>query len=171
LLVLAVGCAPATRLELRGNPRGNAIYEFRQMMWRDTPSGSIEVIGYGLIPFRNDPYTIDHNPRWPSRGLVTFWLHAAPDADGRVAIQMLGPAKLLGPGDDEVLNGAIEHAAIEASGTARVIQLMDVPMSSRNHPGMSLRLSGHLIARPGDQREFDRQLNQFKYELESRKLP
>ena len=166
-----VGCAPATRLELTGNPKGNAGYLFKQMSYRDLPGGSIEMIGYGLIPFRNDRLDRDYNPRWPESGFATFWLHGARESDGRYGITMLGPAKLLGPGDDEVLRASIDNVIVESSGTARVINLKDLPTKSRNHPDMNLRLSGHLIARPVDPGEFDRQVKQYNYELDSRKIP
>ena len=168
--IVLIGCAPATRLELEGNPKGPAVYEFRQVMWRSTPDG-IEMLGYGFIPFRNDQFDRDYNPRWPASGFVTFWLHGAPEPEERYLIQLLGPAKLLGPGDDEVLTANIPHVEIESSGTARVINLKQVPTKSRNHPEMSFTLSGYLIARPANESEFDRQLKQYNYELESRKIP
>jgi hypothetical protein len=138
------------------------------MTYRDRPDGGIEILGYGLIPFRNDPLYQEYNPRFEQSGFVTFWLHAAPGSGDEYVLTMLGPSKLLGPGDDEVLTATIPNPRIEPSGPARLIKLVDVPMTSRNHPEMFLRLSGNLIARPGDPAEFERQSKQYQYELTSR---
>src|SRR5690348_7764781 len=85
LAISTVGCAtgPTSTLELSGNPRGNASYTFRDIFWRTNPqSGAVEFVGYGLIPFINEPYMRDYDPHWPPRGYVTMRLLAVPAADG-----------------------------------------------------------------------------------------
>ena len=82
-----VGCAstPLTRLELRGDPHGPAVYEFRQTLWRQLPQG-VEIIAYGTMSFYNSPISFDYQPRWPTSGFVTFRIHGEPLAGGRFAL-------------------------------------------------------------------------------------
>src|SRR3954470_12589171 len=113
--IFAVGCSstPKTRLELSGDPKGPAVYEFREVLWREGPAG-VEVVGYGVMPFYNSPIAIDDNPRWPTNGFVIFRMHGEPRAGGRYTITILGPARRLGPGDDEMLSGEAQGVRAEA---------------------------------------------------------
>src|SRR5438874_12087966 len=106
LAIAIAGCAatPQTRLELRGDPDGPAVYQFRQTLRRQRPDG-VEIIAYGVTSFYNSPISFDYQPRLPTSGFVTFRMHGAPLPNTRFAITILGPAKELGPGDDEVLTG------------------------------------------------------------------
>jgi len=173
LLVAAAGCAatPQTRLELRGDPNGPAVYEFRQTLWRQRPEG-IEIIAYGITSFYNSPISIDYQPRWPTSGFVTFRMHCEPLANGRFAITILGPAKELGPGDDEVLTGVADSISIQPPDErTRRIDLHDVPVRSRNKPDTPFTLSGQIIATLASQAEFDRELRRFNEELSYRHPP
>jgi hypothetical protein len=173
LSIAMTGCAstPQTRLELRGDPHGPAVYEFRQTLWRQRPDG-IEIIAYGTTSFYNSPISADYQPRWPTSGFVTFRMHGEPLAGGCLAITILGPAKELGPGDDEVLSGFADsvNAAAPDERTPG-IDLHDVPMRSRNHPDMRLTLSGQIVATRAGEAEFDRELRRFNQELSYRHPP
>lgn len=173
LLVAAAGCAnePQTRLELRGDPHGPAVYEFRQTLWRQRAEG-IEIIAYGITSFYNSPISADYQPRWPTSGFVTFRMHGQPLAGGRLAITIIGPAKELGPGDDEVLSGFADSVSAAAPDErTRGIDLHDMPIRSRNHPDMRLTLSGQIVATRTGESEFDRELRRFNQELSYRHPP
>jgi hypothetical protein len=165
-----VGCASSvaerTRLQLAGNPRGPAVYEFRQTLYRDAGAG-VELIGYGQAPFDNSPSSMHHDPRWPSRGFVTFRLHVVPAGDA-YQITILGPSGAVGPGDSEVLSGGGRPVSVDQTDDARRLRFRDVTMRSRNHPGQSFTLSGTLVARHGSPDEFQRQLRAFETELSYR---
>jgi hypothetical protein len=170
--MLAGGCMAAppndSRLEVRGDPRGTAEFRFREVDWRPARdvAGGVEMIGYGLIPFYNDPISRDWDPRYPRTGFVTLRLRATPQAGGGYAITLLGPSTSLGPGDDEVLSAGAENIQIEnGDGDKRILRLMDVPIQSRNRPEMKLSLSGMIVATPTSADNFERQVRQFNEEL------
>lgn len=168
----AGGCTSATRLELRGDPQGPASYELREVLWRASGAtdGRVEMVGYGLIPYYNDFYSREWNSRWPQRGYVTFWLHAAPEAQDRYTTRLLGPAiEQLGPGDDEILTGVAQGATVVSDGDKRIIHITDLPMQSRNKPDIKFLLSGQIIATPTNDATFDRQMRRFNEELNMRK--
>ena len=174
LSITLAGCAaapPQTRLELRGDPHGPAVYGFRQTLWRQRAEG-IEIIAYGTTPFYNSPISADYQPRWPTSGFVTFRMHGQPLAGGRLAITILGPAKELGPGDDEVLSGVAESISVQAPDErTRRIDLRDVPIRSRNQPDMRFTLSGQIVATRAGEADFDRELRRFNEELSYRHPP
>lgn len=177
MLVIAMfvggGCAARqqTRLELRGDPRGPAVYEFREVLWREGPAG-VEVVGYGVMPFYNSPTAIDYQPRWPTSGFVIFRMRGEMRAAGGYAITILGPAKRLGPGDDEVLTGVAAGAAVAApDGRTRRIEVRDVAMRSRNQPGRTFTLSGTVVATSADGRKFEKEVARFEEELGYRGTP
>jgi hypothetical protein len=172
VMLSTLGCASGsqTRLELRGDPRGPAHYQFREMHWRPAADNNApEFIGYGFIPFRNDPISRDFNSHWPESGFVVFRLHAIPQPDGSYRLTMLGPAMELGPGDDEVLAATVHPASVESSGDTRSITFRDAPVRSRNKPQMSFNLSGTIVAQPTDAEQFNRERQQFDWELNSRR--
>jgi hypothetical protein len=166
-----IGCAtgPATKLELAGNPKGNASYTFRDIFWRQQPqSGQIEFVGYGLIPFINEDYMRSYNPHWSPRGHVTMRLLAVPDVDhpDRYQLTILAPSTNLGPGDYEVLTGTIEHAIIEPTEKdRRILRIDHVAIHSRNKPETNFTLIGTIIAKPASNNTFERELRQFNTEL------
>jgi hypothetical protein len=167
---LVAGCAstPQTRLELRGDPNGPANYEFRQTLWRQRPEG-VEIIAYGTTSFYNSPISFDYQPQLPTSGFVTFRMHGQPLAGGRLEITILGPAKELGPGDDEVLTGVAESVSVQAPDErTRRIDLREVPIRSRNQPDIRFNLSGQIIATRAGEAEFDRELRRFNEEMSYR---
>jgi hypothetical protein len=173
LLLMSVifinGCTAAndTHLALRGGPKGPAEYQFREMLWRPSrdAGGGVEIIGYGLIPFLNDPSSRDWDPRYPRSGFVTLRIHATPQAQGGYAITILGPSMSLGPGDDEILSAVAENAQLETGdGDKRILHITDAPTQSRNHPNVKYFLSGAIIATPSSNDNFERQLRQFNLE-------
>ena len=160
------GCAatPQTRLELRGDPNGPAFYQFRQTLWRQQPDG-VEIIAYGITSFYNSPISFDYQPRLTTSGFVTFRMHGEPLPNARFATTILGPAKELGPGDDEVLTGAAESVSVQAPDEkTRRIDLQDVPIRSRNQPGRDFFLSGTIIATGASQAQFEKELKWFEEE-------
>ena len=164
--VWAAGCSSAskTRLELAGDPRGPSVYEFREVLWRERPAG-VEVVGYGLMPFYNSPVAIDYRPRWPTSGYVIFRMHGEPRPGGGLAITILGPARRLGPGDDEMLTGVADGVTVTAPDEkTRRIDLRDVAMRSRNLPGERFRLSGTIVATRAAEPKFEGELAQFAEE-------
>ena len=177
LLILALstfGCAtgPTSTLELSGNPKGNASYTFRDIFWRsNSQSGAVEFVGYGLIPFINEPYMRDFDPHWPPRGYVTMRILAVPAVDRGDAYQLtiLGPSTNLGPGDDEVLTGTIDNASIDTGEhDTRLLHLRNIAIRSRNKPDLSFTLSGTIIAKPASDNTFEREYRQFNTELSYR---
>jgi hypothetical protein len=163
---LVAGCAstPQTRLELRGDPNGPANYEFRQTLWRQRPEG-VEIIAYGTTSFYNSPISFDYQPQLPTSGFVTFRMHGQPLAGGRLAITILGPAKELGPGDDEVLTGVAESVSVQSPDErTRRIDLREVPIRSRNQPDGKFFLGGAILATAGSQEQFEKELRRFEEE-------
>jgi hypothetical protein len=171
LATLAVGCSSSskTRLELSGDPKGPAVYEFREVLWRERPAG-VEVVGYGVMPFYNSPIAIDYNPRWPTNGFVIFRMRGEARDGGGYAITILGPAKRLGPGDDEMLSGEANGVIVSApdEGTRR-IEVRDVAMRSRNKPDGQFTLNGTIVAKAAEEGKFEKEVAQFGEERGYRK--
>jgi hypothetical protein len=169
VLTLAVGgCAgrAGTRLEMTGNPRGPAVYEPQETIWRATPDGGVEVVGYGLVPFDNSPLKLDHDSKWPASGTVVWRLHGEPRPGGRYALTLLGPSKRLGPGDDEVLTGVADAVTVELPDErTRRIRVSDVAIRSRNKPGIPFVMSGVIVAEPASPAKFEREARSFDEEL------
>jgi hypothetical protein len=168
------GCASTRQsvLQLTGNPRGPATYEFKETVYRETPRGR-EILAYGLLPFDNSPISINFDSKWPERGFVTFYLRAAPLADGRYAVALLGPCKCAGPGDDEILAGVAEpgQLTLMREGPVVRLELRDVAMKSRNKPAVAFHLSGAIHATPADEKQFAKELKEFEWEYNSRTPP
>ena len=171
LLLSLPGCANSasrTHLQLVGNPRGPAVYEFRQTFVRELGEGP-EFVGYGQTSFDNSPLSRNHDPKWPRRGFVTFRLHIVPQpAQEGYVITILGPSGAVGPGDSEVLTGAGKPVASEVTDNTRRLEFRNVPMRSRNHPQQSFTLSGAIIGETASPQTFERQLKDFQAELSYR---
>jgi hypothetical protein len=172
-LFVVGGCAAgnSSQLEVRGDPRGPKGFQFREINWRPSRDGGggVEMIGYGLVPFFNDPSARGWDPRWPRSGFVTMPLRVTPQPDGRYEIKILGPSTSLGPGDDEVLTAVAENAHVEAGdGDTRTLRLADAPTQSRNRPGLKLSMSGDIVATSTSDDHFERELRQFETELSFR---
>lgn len=175
LCLLVQGCASGgkTELSLRGGPHGPATFQFRDVFWRASPDGgsNVEIIGLGFAPFRNDPGSRNYNSHWPTSGFVKFWLHLVPRSDHEYAVMILGPAKMLGPGDDEVLSGESSSVVVEpAKDENRVIRISEMSIRSRNKPDTSFTLSGAISAKKASQQEFSGNLRQFTEEFNSRQI-
>jgi len=173
MLSQAAGCksGPETLLKLYHDGKNTAEYGFDKTYWRPSPTipGGVEIVGYGFIPFINNNMSPDYNPMWAPSGFVTFWIHGFPEADGKYNLKLLGPAKALGPGDDEVLSGIATHEiTTSAKNDVRTITVSDVPIKSRNHPGENFTMSGVIIARPISDSEFDGKLKEFNQQLSYR---
>jgi hypothetical protein len=172
LLLTTIGCTNSgshTRLQLIGNPRGPATYEFRQTLYRQLGEGP-EFIGYGQHSFDNSPLSRGYDPKWPRRGFVTFRLHVVPQpAQEGYVITILGPSGAVGPGDSEVLTGAARPMLSRQTedGMWRV-EFKDVLMRSRNHPQQSFTLSGTILARHAEPEAFGRELAKFTTEMSYR---
>jgi hypothetical protein len=171
LLLPLVGCAstPTTTLDLEGNPKGPAHYEFKQAVHRATPNGP-EFIAYGLIYFDNSELSRYHDPTWPRSGYVTFRLRATPLSNHRYAIALLGPARSAGPGDDEFLSAIAtpEHYALRESAGDAQLTIHDLPMKSRNHPDLHFTLNGAVRSTPATERQFAGHLGDFTWDYNSR---
>ena len=156
-------------LRLEGNPRGPANYEFKNAVYRETPSGS-EFLAYGLAPFYNSPTSLNYDSKWPIRGFVTFWFRATPISDGRYAVALLGPAKSAGPGDDEILSAIARPGQYSLIQTADGVQLAvtDLPMKSRNRPDLSFTLRGVISSTLAAEHQFAKQLDDFTWVYNSR---
>jgi hypothetical protein len=172
MILLIGGCAgQQTRLELHDNSGDGAIYEFREVLWRPQNSG-VEVVGYGVLPFDNSRISIDYNPHWPTSGFVIIRMHGRTQPDGRFALTILGPAKELGPGDDEVLRGTADSVSAQTiDDRTRRIDLRDMPIQSRNRPDVRFTLSGPIIAVRADDDPFEKELRRFRQELGYRHPP
>jgi hypothetical protein len=171
-ILLLAGCASTDHqniLTLTGNPRGPATYELKESMNRQTPQGP-EILAYGLLPFYNSSISINYDPKWPASGFVTYWFRAAPLAEGRYAVALLGPCKCAGPGDDEILTGVADapQATVAQQGSSLRFELHDVPMKSRNKPDTPFRLSGTIEASPTSEKQWAKELDQFNWEYTSR---
>jgi len=169
-IVSQTGCSsgPKTQLALWEGSNNCANYSFNQTLWRAPTSGAgVEMIGYELIPFNNGPMSPTYDSRWPPSGWMTMYIRVAPQADGNFALTLLGPSAAIGPGDNEVLTGVIDHPQIEsiAKGDLRSIKITGVPIHSRNFPAKSFTMSGTIIAKPGDSGEFDREVHTFNQQL------
>lgn len=166
-LAMLVGCAgqqQGTRLVLTGDPRGESVYQFRQTLFRPGPDGP-EFIGWGQVPYFNDPLARNYDPRWSRTGFVTFRIHATPKPAGDYDIMILGPSGAIGPGDSEVLSGSGPAVPFETTDGTRRVDVSGIPMRSRNHPNTSFQLSGSIIGTIADDAQFDRELRQFEQEL------
>jgi len=169
-MIFAGGCSTSlTRLELQGDQAGPAVYEFKEAIWR-AHDGGVEVVGYGVMPFYNSPNSIGYEPRWPVSGSVVFRMHALVEGGGAVHITLLGPARELGPGDDEVLTGEGMGTAVETvDERTRRIELHEVPIKSRNRPGVKFTLSGTIVGGAAGENKFEHELRQFEVERGYRK--
>jgi len=169
-IVLQLGCSsgPKTSLALWEGSNNTANYSFDQTLWRPPTSGAgVQMVGYELIPFNNGPMSPTYDPRWPPSGWVTMYLRLVPQPDGNYALTLLGPSPAIGPGDNEVLTGVIEHPQIDTTpkGDPRSIKITNVPIHSRNFPEKHFTMSGTLIAKPGGEGEFDREVHTFDQQL------
>jgi hypothetical protein len=171
LLLPIIGCAstPQTTLDLQGNPKGPAHYEFNETIHRSTPQGP-EFIAYGLAYFDNSELNRNYNPTWPRSGHITFRLRATPIADSRYAIALLGPARSAGPGDDEILSAIAtpNHYTLTQSEGQSQLALQNLPMKSRNHLNTPFTLSGVIRSTPASENQFAKQLDDFTWDYNSR---
>src|SRR5262249_39309111 len=112
-----IGCSsgPKTALALWDGTNNAANYSFDQTLWRSESgvANDVEFVGYGLIPYNNGPMSPTYNPQWAPSGWITYYLHVIPQTGGKYALMILGPSSAIGPGDNEVLTGTIEHGSIE----------------------------------------------------------
>jgi hypothetical protein len=169
-LSLQSGCSsgPKTSLALWEGSSNVANYSFDQTLWRPPASGAgVQMVGYGLIPFNNGPMSSTYDPRWPPSGWITMYLRLVPQPDGNYALALLGPSSAIGPGDNEVLTGTIEHPQIDTTtkGDLRTMRIANVAIHSRNFPEKHFTISGTFTAKPGDQGEFDREVHTFDQQL------
>jgi hypothetical protein len=90
-----------------------------------------------------------------------------PQTDGNYALAILGPSSAIGPGDNEVLTGTVQHPQIEptAKGDLRTMKISNVAIHSRNFPDKPFTMSGTIIAKPGGKDEFDRQVHTVAQQL------
>jgi hypothetical protein len=169
-LLFTTGCSTSlTHLELQGDQPGPAIYELQETLWR-THDNNLEVVGYGVTPFNNSPNSIGYEPHWPVSGSVIYRMHAQVEPSGALSITLLGPARTLGPGDDEILTGQGQGATVETvDDQTRKVELHDIPIKSRNRPGVKFTLSGTILARAAPDKKFDHELQQFELERSYRK--
>jgi hypothetical protein len=171
LLLAIIGCASTrqTTLDLQGNPKGPAHYEFKQTVHRTTPHGP-EFIAYGLAYFDNSELNRNYNPTWPRSGHVTFRLRATPLDGNRYAIALLGPARSAGPGDDEILSAIAtpKHYTLTQTAGHAQLTLQNLPMKSRNHPNTPFALSGQIRSTPATESQFAKHLGDFTWDYNSR---
>lgn len=174
-ITLTTGCAsgPMTQLTFEGGD-APAVYEYRDVYWRPLTqdANGIEFVGYGFAAFYNDPVSRHYDPRWPRMGRVVIRLHGQSRPDGQFDFTLLGPAMLLGPGDNEMITGAGMNVQI-ASDEKDMKRITIPPTSAKsfNYPDLAARLSGTIIAQRADDSTFDRQLKQFNTEKGYRDLP